>query len=159
MGLIWAIWRRGQFGHVFRYGVTLFKPNSLSPPWSKMNNFSAHQKEEDLRISIITLLLFLVLFLGELWPLKHGNIFFGTPCTSHSICEKEFLCHPVSPPPSHNPCHAPGSGLVRAPSLPVLYCVALHCLYCRSIKTTLHFLLLVCGLGFVDSNRAVKSAN
>ena len=50
-----------------------------------MKNFSAHQKEEDLRISKITLLLFLVLFLGELWPLKHGNIFFGTPCTLYLL--------------------------------------------------------------------------
>ena len=45
-----------------------------------MLNFSVHQKDDDLRISKIPLLLFLVPFLGELRPLKHGNIFFGTPC-------------------------------------------------------------------------------
>ena len=44
-----------------------------------MLDFSAHQKEDDLRISKITLLLFLVPFLGKLWPLKHGNIFLGHP--------------------------------------------------------------------------------
>ena len=72
--------RKGLFGHVFRFGVTLFKPNFLSPPWSKMKNFSAHQKVEDLRISKLTLLLFLVPFLGEFWPLKTWETFFGTPC-------------------------------------------------------------------------------
>ena len=76
LGLIWAIWRKGYFGHVFRYGVTLFKPNFISPPWSKMRNFSAHQKAEELTISKLTLLLFLVPFLGELWPLKTWGHFF-----------------------------------------------------------------------------------
>ena len=65
----------------FQIWGTLFKPNFLSPPRSKMKNFSAHQTEDGLRISKIPLLLFLVQFLGELWPLKHKNIFFGTPCT------------------------------------------------------------------------------
>ena len=50
----------------FSYGVTHFKPNFLRPPWSKMKNFSAHQKEEGLRISKNTLLLFPRPFLGEL---------------------------------------------------------------------------------------------
>ena len=68
------------FQSCFSYGVTHLKPNFLSPPWAKMKNFSAHQKAEDLRISKLTLLLFLVPFLGELWPLKHGELFFGTPC-------------------------------------------------------------------------------
>ena len=41
-----------------------------------MNNFSAHQKEIFLRIKSITT------FLGEIWPLKHGNILLGHPvCT------------------------------------------------------------------------------
>ena len=62
--------RKGEFNHLLSYGVTHFKSNFLSPPRSKMKNFSAHQKEEDLRISAITLLLFLVPFFGELWPLK-----------------------------------------------------------------------------------------
>ena len=69
------------FQSCFSYGVTHLKTNFLSPPWAKMKNFSAHQKAEDLRISKLTLLLFLVPFLGELWPLKHGELFFGTPCT------------------------------------------------------------------------------
>ena len=60
----------------FGYGVTLFKLNFLSPPSSKRKNFSAHQKAEDLRISKLTLLLFLVPFLGELWPLKTWETFF-----------------------------------------------------------------------------------
>ena len=60
-------------------GFYYFKPNFLSPPWSKMKNFSVHQKEEDLRISKITLLLFLVPFLGKLWPLRHGKLFLGHP--------------------------------------------------------------------------------
>ena len=48
---------------------------SLNPIFSAPHgqNFSAHQKEEDQRISKITLLLFLVPFLKELWPLKQGN--------------------------------------------------------------------------------------
>ena len=39
-----------------------------------MQNFSAHQKAEDLRISKLALLLYL-------WPLKTWETFFGTPCT------------------------------------------------------------------------------
>ena len=64
------------FQSCFSYGVTHLKPNFLSPPWAKMKYFSAHQKAEDLRISKLTLLLFLVPFLGELWPLKHRELFF-----------------------------------------------------------------------------------
>ena len=64
------------FQSCFSYGVTHLKPNFLNPPWSKMKNFSAHQKAEDLRISKLTLLLFLVPFLGELWPLKTWGTFF-----------------------------------------------------------------------------------
>ena len=77
--------------NVFRYGVTLFKPNFLIPPWSKMKNFSGHQKAEDLRISKLTLLLFLVPFLGELRPLKHGELFFGTPCTYKCTYTKDEI--------------------------------------------------------------------
>ena len=68
--------RKGEFNHLFSYGVTHFKSNFLSPPWSKIKNFSAHQKAEDLRISKLTPLLFLVPFLGELWPLKTWGTFF-----------------------------------------------------------------------------------
>ena len=57
-----------------------------------MKNFSAHQKDEDLRISKLALLLFLVPFLGELWPLKHGELFFGTPCIhTSSFMNKKLL--------------------------------------------------------------------
>ena len=48
----------------------------------KMKNLSAHQKEEDLRISKITLLLFLcsAIFGGvRAGPFKHKNIFLGHP--------------------------------------------------------------------------------
>ena len=55
-----------------------------------MKNFSAHQKAEDLRISKLTLLLFLVPFLGELWPLKHWELFFGTPC-SYELIRAKYL--------------------------------------------------------------------
>ena len=56
---------KGSFGWDFRQGVTNFKPYFLSPTWSKLNNFSAHQKEDFLRFSKLTLLLFLVAFWGE----------------------------------------------------------------------------------------------
>ena len=39
-------------------------------------DLSAYQKEDALRISKITLSLFLVPFLGELWPLKSWETFF-----------------------------------------------------------------------------------
>ena len=65
-------------------GFYYFKPNFLSPPWSKMKNFSSNQKEDELRISKIPLLLFLVPFLGELWPLKHGDNFYGHPVLYHA---------------------------------------------------------------------------
>ena len=63
----------------FWHGVPNFKPQFLSPTWSKPKNFSAHLKEDYLRFSKITILLFLVSFCGELWPLKHGNILWGHP--------------------------------------------------------------------------------
>ena len=47
-----------------------FKPHFLSSTWSKLKNVSAHQKEDFLRFSKLTLLLFLVSFLVELWPVK-----------------------------------------------------------------------------------------
>ena len=48
-------------------------------------HFSTHQKENCLRISKLTLLLIVAPFLQELQPLKHGNIFFGTPCISRNL--------------------------------------------------------------------------
>ena len=69
------------FGHAFRYRVTNFKPNFLSPQKSKLKNFSAHQQEDFLRISKLTLLLFLVPILKELWQFETWGHFFGTPCT------------------------------------------------------------------------------
>ena len=71
--------------YLFIYGVILFKPNFLSPPLSKMKNFSAHQKEEDLRITKITLLLFLVPYLGEFGLSNMGTFFLG-----HPVYIKEF---------------------------------------------------------------------
>ena len=70
----------GCFCHNFKSRVAIFKPHFLRLLWSKCKNFSAHQKENCLRISKLTLLLIVAPFLQELQPLKHGNIFFGTPC-------------------------------------------------------------------------------
>ncbi len=56
--------RKGWFGHAFRHRVTNFKPHFLSPWLSELKNFSAHQQEDFLRISKLTLLLFLVQY-GE----------------------------------------------------------------------------------------------
>ena len=54
--------KKGQFGCVFKHRVTNFKPLFLSPLRLKLKNFSAHQKENFLRILKLTLLLFLVPF-------------------------------------------------------------------------------------------------
>ena len=50
---------------------------------SKWKNFSAHQKENFLSFSKLTLLLFLVPFLWELWPVKTWGRFFWD--TLHNI--------------------------------------------------------------------------
>ena len=68
--------RKGQFGCVFKHWVTNFKPLFLSPLRSKLKNFSAHQKENFLRILKLTLLLFQVPFLRELWAVKTWGRFF-----------------------------------------------------------------------------------
>ena len=68
--------RKGQFGCVFKHWVTNFKPLFLSPLRSKLKNFSAHQKENFLRILKLTLLLFLVSYLRELWAFKTWEPFF-----------------------------------------------------------------------------------
>ena len=54
-----------KFGYAFRHRVTNLKPHFLNPQKSKLKNFSAHQQEDFLRISKLTLLLFLVLILKE----------------------------------------------------------------------------------------------
>ena len=64
------------FGHAFRCRVTNFKPHFLSPQKLKLKNFSAHQQEDFLRISKLTLLLFLVPILKELWPFQTWGHFF-----------------------------------------------------------------------------------
>ena len=64
------------FGHAFWCRVTNFKPHLLSPQKSKLKNFSAHQQEEFLRISKLTLLLFLVPILKELWQFETSGHFF-----------------------------------------------------------------------------------
>ena len=74
-------WDWGGLSWSCRYGATHLKPNFLIAQRLKMKNVSAYHKEKFrnfLRISKITLLLFLVQFLRESWPLKHGSIFFGT---------------------------------------------------------------------------------
>ena len=63
----------------FWHGVPNLKPQFLSPTLSKPKNFSAHQKENFLRFSKLTLHLFLLSFLVELWPVKHGNTFLWHP--------------------------------------------------------------------------------
>ena len=68
------------FCHDFKSRVTIFKCNFLRPQESKWKSFSAHQQENYMQIPKLTLLLFLVPFLWELWPFKHGPAFFGTPC-------------------------------------------------------------------------------
>ena len=57
--------RKDHLVEIFDRGVKNFKPYFLSPTWSKLNNFSAHQKEDILRFSKLTLLLLLVSFLEE----------------------------------------------------------------------------------------------
>ena len=69
------------FCHDFKSRVTIFKCIFLRPQESKWKSFSAHQQENYMQIPKLTLLLFLVPFLWELWPFKHGPAFFGTPCT------------------------------------------------------------------------------
>ena len=64
------------FGHAFWCRVTNFKPHLLSPQKSKLKNFSAHQQEDFLRISKLTLLLFLVPILKELWQFETSGHFF-----------------------------------------------------------------------------------
>ena len=64
------------FGHAFRCRVTNFKPHFLSPQKLKLKNFSAHQQEDFLRISKLTLLLFLVPILKELWHFETWGHFF-----------------------------------------------------------------------------------
>ena len=59
-----------------KHRVTNFKPLFLSPLRSKLKNFSAHQKENFLRILKLTLHLFLVPFLRELWAFKTSKHFF-----------------------------------------------------------------------------------
>ena len=77
------------FGHAFWCRVTNFKPHLLSPQKSKLKNFSAHQQEDFLRISKLTLLLFLVPILKELWQFWTSWLFFGTPSSvCHRCCEK-----------------------------------------------------------------------
>ena len=56
--------------------VTNFKPHFLSPQKLKLKNFSAHQQEDFLRISKLTLLLFLVPILKELWQFETWGHFF-----------------------------------------------------------------------------------
>ena len=68
------------FCHDFKSRVTIFKRIFLRPQESKWKSFSAHQQENYMQIPKLTLLLFLVPFLWELWPFKHGPAFFGTPC-------------------------------------------------------------------------------
>ena len=68
---------KGWFGHAFRHRVTNFKPHFLSPQKSKLKNFSAHKQEEFLRISKLTLLLFIVPILKELWQFETSRHFFG----------------------------------------------------------------------------------
>ena len=67
------------FGYAFRHRVTNFKPHFLSPQKSKFKNFSAHQQEDFLRISKLTLLLFLLPFLKELWQFETSQHFFWHP--------------------------------------------------------------------------------
>ena len=64
----------------FKSRVTIFKRIFLRPQESKWKSFSAHQQENYLQIPKLTLLLFLVPFLWELWPFKTWGRFFGTPC-------------------------------------------------------------------------------
>ena len=73
--------RKGWFGHAFRHRVTNFKPHFLSPQVSELKNFSAHQQEDFLTISKLTLLFFLVPILKEFWQFETSRHFFGTPCT------------------------------------------------------------------------------
>ena len=68
------------FCHDFKSRVTIFKRIFLRLQELKWQSFSAHQKENYMQIPKLTLLLFLVPFLWELWPFKHGPAFFGTPC-------------------------------------------------------------------------------
>ena len=79
--------RNSQFGCVFKHRVTNFKPLFLSPLRSKLKNFSVHQKENFLRILKLTLLLFLVPFLRELWAFKTLKRFFwDTLYLEQNIC-------------------------------------------------------------------------
>ena len=55
--------------------ATNFEPYFLSHDWLKLKNLSAHQKENSMRLSKLTLFLILVPYLWELWPLKHCNLF------------------------------------------------------------------------------------
>ena len=71
------------FCHDFKSRVTIFKCIFLRLQESKWQSFSAHHKENYMQIPKLTLLLFLVPFLWELWPFKHGPAFFGTPCRMH----------------------------------------------------------------------------
>ena len=75
------------FCHDFKSRVTIFKRIFLRLQELKWQSFSAHQKENYMQITKLTLLLFLVSFLWELWPFKHGPAFFGTPCMyKYSLC-------------------------------------------------------------------------
>ena len=74
----WA-WEKFDLVMFLDIGLLTFNPIFLSPTWSKLTSFCAHQKEHFLRFSKLTLHLFLLPFLVELWPLKHGNVFLGHP--------------------------------------------------------------------------------
>ena len=58
-----------------------FKPIFLRFQKSKFENFSAHQKENFLNFSKLTLLLVLVPFLLELWPIQTWKRF----CLGHPV--------------------------------------------------------------------------
>ena len=64
------------FCHDFKSRVTIFKCIFLRPQESKWKSFSAHQQENYMQIPKLTLLLFLVPFLWELWPFKTWGRFF-----------------------------------------------------------------------------------
>ena len=76
-----------------------------------MNNFHGQHEENFLMIWKITLLLFPMIFLGELWPVKHGNIFFGTPCmnlrssSQHDDAQRDVTCHRLSASCDQQICH------------------------------------------------------
>ena len=105
---------KGWFGHAFRHRVTNFKPHFLSPQKSKLKNFSAHKQEEFLRISKLTLLLFIVPILKELWQFETSGHFFWDTLYVTTLCKLQPCVYSWEACWSH---HTLGHTLLSTPSL------------------------------------------